>query len=225
MRFAEILLEPRRRRSGAARPDRRRAGCRACCRATYPDWRQAPDRQPWDYVPLRLYQELLAEEGFSLDVIEDNPPMDALRLGGPGATRSSSSSPRWCGTWAGSGSRCSVTTGCRCSAGCGLVAHARPRRRTRGRLRLRGDRATRRCTAAGRADDLWDNLAWFLERVVPVAEEAGVRLAMHPDDPPLPCCAASPASCPTRRRLSRGCSSSRRARPTASRSARATSRS
>ena len=28
-------------------------------------------------------------------------------------------------------------------------------------------------------------LAWFLERAVPVAEEAGVRLALHPDDPPL----------------------------------------
>jgi len=39
---------------------------------------------PWDYVPLKLYQELLAEEGFSLDVIEDNPPMEAIRLGRPG---------------------------------------------------------------------------------------------------------------------------------------------
>ncbi len=33
---------------------------------------------------------------------------------------------------------------------------------------------------------LWDNLAWFLERVVPVAESAGVRMAIHPDDPPWP---------------------------------------
>ena len=31
---------------------------------------------------------------------------------------------------------------------------------------------------------LWDNLAYFLERVVPVAEESGVRMAIHPDDPP-----------------------------------------
>jgi len=31
---------------------------------------------------------------------------------------------------------------------------------------------------------LWDHLAYFLERVVPVAAGAGVRLALHPDDPP-----------------------------------------
>ena len=34
-------------------------------------------------------------------------------------------------------------------------------------------------------EQLWDNLRYFLERVVPVAEEANVKLAMHPDDPPL----------------------------------------
>ena len=32
---------------------------------------------------------------------------------------------------------------------------------------------------------LWDNLQWMIERLVPVAEAAGVTLAMHPDDPPI----------------------------------------
>jgi mannonate dehydratase len=31
---------------------------------------------------------------------------------------------------------------------------------------------------------LWENLAYFLERVAPEAERAGVRMAIHPDDPP-----------------------------------------
>jgi len=35
-------------------------------------------------------------------------------------------------------------------------------------------------------EQLWDRLTNFLEEVVPVAEEAGVRLAAHPDDPPMP---------------------------------------
>ena len=33
-------------------------------------------------------------------------------------------------------------------------------------------------------EQLWDHLAYFLERVVPVAEAADVRMAIHPDDPP-----------------------------------------
>lgn len=35
-------------------------------------------------------------------------------------------------------------------------------------------------------EQLWDRLTYFLEKLVPVAEEAGVRLAAHPDDPPAP---------------------------------------
>jgi mannonate dehydratase len=34
------------------------------------------------------------------------------------------------------------------------------------------------------AERMWENYAAFLEAVLPVAEEAGVRLAVHPDDPP-----------------------------------------
>lgn len=34
------------------------------------------------------------------------------------------------------------------------------------------------------AEQLWEHLAYFLERVVPVAASAGVQMAIHPDDPP-----------------------------------------
>jgi len=35
-------------------------------------------------------------------------------------------------------------------------------------------------------DEMWDNYAYFLRAVLPAAEAAGVRLALHPDDPQVP---------------------------------------
>jgi D-mannonate dehydratase len=35
-------------------------------------------------------------------------------------------------------------------------------------------------------EEMWERLEWFLKGVVPVAEESRVRLAMHPNDPPIP---------------------------------------
>ncbi|RDC64347.1 mannonate dehydratase [Adhaeribacter pallidiroseus] len=36
------------------------------------------------------------------------------------------------------------------------------------------------------AEMLWANLTYFLKAVIPVAEKAGVRMALHPNDPPIP---------------------------------------
>ena len=35
-------------------------------------------------------------------------------------------------------------------------------------------------------EEMWSNITYFLKAVVPVAEESGVRLALHPNDPPAP---------------------------------------
>ena len=152
------------------------------------DWREARVDMPWDYVPLKLYQELLAEEGFSLDVIEDNPPMDAIRLGRPGREEEFEifaglvrnmgrlGIPVLCYNWAAvlswlrTSSRLPGRAGAAVSGFDAALLEGAP------------------LTSAGvvPSERLWETLDWFLERVVPVAEEAGVRLAMHPDDPPLP---------------------------------------
>lgn len=40
-------------------------------------------------------------------------------------------------------------------------------------------------------DEMWANIAYFLKAVIPVAEKANVRLALHPNDPPFPLSRAS----------------------------------
>jgi mannonate dehydratase len=36
------------------------------------------------------------------------------------------------------------------------------------------------------SEELWKNITYFLEAVIPVAEKANVRMALHPNDPPAP---------------------------------------
>lgn len=35
-------------------------------------------------------------------------------------------------------------------------------------------------------DQMWDNYTYFMKAVLPVAEQEGLKLALHPDDPPVP---------------------------------------
>ena len=35
-------------------------------------------------------------------------------------------------------------------------------------------------------EDMWANYEYFIHAVAPIADEVGVRLALHPDDPPMP---------------------------------------
>jgi len=141
------------------------------------DWREARVDMPWDYVPLKVYQELLAEEGFSLDVIEDNPPMEAIRLGRPGREEEFEifaglvrnmgrlGIPVLCYNWAAvlswvrTSSRLQGRAGAAVSGFDAALLEGAP------------------LTSAGvvPSEDLVRNLGWFLERIVPIAEEAGVR--------------------------------------------------
>jgi mannonate dehydratase len=35
-------------------------------------------------------------------------------------------------------------------------------------------------------EEIWENYTYFIKQVVPVAEEEGIRIGIHPDDPPVP---------------------------------------
>jgi mannonate dehydratase len=51
------------------------------------------------------------------------------------------------------------------------------------------DEMLRRPFTHGRAysqDEIWDNYTYFIRQMMPVCAEAGVRLALHPNDPPSP---------------------------------------
>jgi mannonate dehydratase len=41
-------------------------------------------------------------------------------------------------------------------------------------------------------EEIWENYAYYMKAILPVAEEAGVKLALHPDDPPVPKLAGVP---------------------------------
>jgi mannonate dehydratase len=153
----------------------------------FSDWRAAASENPWDYGPLALHQHHIEEAGLKLAVIEDNPPMDAMRLGRPGREEELEyfctlvrnmgklGIPVLCYNWM------AVLTWLRTS----IAIPGRAGASVTGYDHSVLKDAPLTWAGVVEADDLWANLQWFLERAVPVAEEAGVKLALHPDDPPL----------------------------------------
>ena len=49
-----------------------------------------------------------------------------------------------------------------------------------------------RTAASSTPDEIWENYTYFIKQVAPVAEETGVRIGIHPDDPPVPVLAGVP---------------------------------
>jgi mannonate dehydratase len=142
---------------------------------------------PWDYMPLLRMKERYRSAGFNLAVIEARPPYNLVKRGLPGRDAEIDvictlienmgrlQIPVWCYEWMTDFNwvRTSTDTPSRggsivTSFDAALLENAPP-------------------TDEGpiSEDELWGNLAYFLRRVVPVAERANVKLAMHPDDPPL----------------------------------------
>ena len=142
---------------------------------------------PWDYRPLARVKSDYEGAGFKLAVLESRPPLNLAKRGLPGRDAEIDTVctllenmgklgvPVWCYEWMTDFNWVRTNTHTP-SRGGSLVTSFDS-------AALVSAPPTENGPISEEA--LWENLEYFLRRVLPVAEKAGVKLAMHPDDPPL----------------------------------------
>jgi mannonate dehydratase len=145
------------------------------------------DDAPWDFVPLMRMQQRYESAGFKIAVIEARPPYNLVKRGADGRDREIDAIctmlenmgklgiPVWCYEWMTDFNWMRTNTHV-VSRGGSIVTGFDA-------ALLRDAPPTENGPLS--EDELWTNLEYFLRRIVPVAEKANVKLAMHPDDPPL----------------------------------------
>ncbi|QAY65953.1 mannonate dehydratase [Paenibacillus protaetiae] len=149
-------------------------------------WEEKQEK-PWDLMPLIRMKQRFADAGLALTVIESMPPSNHIKLGTPGRDEEIEQFKQFVTNMGAAGIpvlcynfmaqfnwfRTSTTTRTRGGALVSSYDHS-----------LMKDAPL---TEAGivTEEQLWENLHYFMEEIVPVAEAAGVQLALHPDDPPI----------------------------------------
>lgn len=142
----------------------------------------------WDYMEFARLKQLFNDHGLKLSVLEVQLPFDSIREGGPDRDRDIETVvkvirnmgrldvPVLCYNWM---ARIGwLRTSFNSPARGGAKVTAYDNELVKNAPYPDESLVTR--------EKLWETLAYFLDAVVPEAEKAGVKLALHPDDPPLP---------------------------------------
>ena len=141
----------------------------------------------WSYDSLLRTRNRFADHGLSLDVVEDRPPMTETVLGRPGRDEEIETVKRLLRNMGRVGIDVYSWVWTENPVGVIRTSDSVPLRggtRTTAYDHEQSERAPEYPVDVTE-EELWANLEYFLDEIVPVAEEAGVKLALHPDDPPV----------------------------------------